>query len=80
VTNERDELEARLEQLENEERSLSARRRKLHDRMAIFPASEELAEQERALSKLRRELHQQIDELRERRSASGKSDEQQPPH
>ena len=80
MTNGRDELDAQLEQLEDEERRVSARRRKLHDRMAIFPASEELAEQERTLSKFRRELHKQIDELRERRSASGKSDEQQPPH
>jgi hypothetical protein len=79
VTNGKDELEAQLEQLEDEERRVSARRRKLHDRMAIFPASEELAEQERTLSKLRRELHKQIDELRERRRASGNSDVQQQP-
>jgi len=65
----RQELDALLEQLEHEERLVSARRRKLHDRMAIFPDdSGELARQERELSQHRRELHHRIDELREQRN------------
>jgi hypothetical protein len=56
-----------LEQLEKEERLVSARRRKLHERIAIFPdtaAAHE--EEERELSTRRRELHRQIDDLRAR--------------
>jgi hypothetical protein len=58
-----DELEARLEKLEQEEREVSALRRKLHERLASFP-NEIVIEQERQLSRRRRELHQEIDELR----------------
>lgn len=58
-----DELEARLEKLEQEEHEISALRRKLHERLASFP-NEIVVEQERQLSRRRRELHQEIDELR----------------
>jgi chromosome segregation ATPase len=55
-----------LAELEAEERSVSDRRRKLHDRIAMFPdASGELARRERELSEQRRELHARIDNLRE---------------
>jgi len=65
-----EDLDALLERLEAEERLVSARRRKLHDRMAIFPDDTgELERQEREVSTRRRELHRQIDELREQRSA-----------
>ena len=58
-----------LEELEQEERRVSARRRKLHDRIAIFPdETGELARQEREISQQRRELHRRIDELREQRN------------
>jgi chromosome segregation ATPase len=56
---------ARLAELEAEERSISDRRRKLHDRIAMFPdASGELERRERELSQQRRELHARIDVLR----------------
>jgi chromosome segregation ATPase len=62
-------LDSLLEDLEREERSVSARRRRLHDRIAIFPdETGELAQQEREISQQRRELHRRIDELREQRS------------
>ena len=62
-------LDALLESLDEEERRVSAIRRKLHDRMAIFPdETGELARQERELSEQRRELHRRIDELREQRN------------
>jgi hypothetical protein len=57
------ELEARLERLENEEREISALRRKLHERLASFP-NEVTEQHEREVSKTRRELHAQIDDLR----------------
>jgi hypothetical protein len=68
-------LDAQLERLEEEERGLSAKRRRLHDRMDIFAgaagvegtAAEERRDEERALSQRRRELHEQIRELRARR-------------
>jgi chromosome segregation ATPase len=64
-----DDLDSLLEELDEEERRVSARRRKLHDRMAIFPdETGERARQEREVSQQRRELHQRIDELREQRS------------
>jgi hypothetical protein len=54
------ELLTQLARLEREERQVSARRRKLHDRIASFPTPEhELFERE--LSRHRRELHRQID-------------------
>ena len=64
-----DDLDSLLEELDEEERRVSARRRKLHDRMAIFPdETGQLARQEREVSQQRRELHQRIDELRDQRS------------
>ncbi len=60
-----DDPEKLLEQLEEEEREVSALRRKLHDRLASFP-NEVTAQQEREISLRRRELHAQIDELRVR--------------
>jgi len=57
------ELIAQLARLELEEAEVSARRRKLHDRIAIFP-SPALQEAERDLSLQRRELHRRIDETR----------------
>lgn len=63
------ELDSLLEELDEEERRVSARRRKLHDRIAIFPdETGELARQEREVSQQRRELHERIDELREQRN------------
>jgi len=61
------ELDVLLLQLEQQERDLSERRRKLHDRMAVFPdpaRQAELQTQEAELSKERRELHRKIDEAR----------------
>jgi hypothetical protein len=57
------ELIAQLARLELEESELSTRRRKLHDRIAIFP-SPALMEAERELSLQRREIHRQIDAAR----------------
>jgi hypothetical protein len=61
------ELDAQIEALEAEEREVSARRRKLHDRLASFP-NEATAQQEREISQHRRELHVQIDSLKAERS------------
>ncbi len=62
-------LDSLLEDLEREERRVSALRRKLHDRIAFFPdETGELVRQEREVSQQRRELHRRIDELREQRS------------
>jgi hypothetical protein len=69
------EIEEQLERLEEEERALSAKRRRLHDRMDIFAgatgaegaAATERRSEERAISERRRELHEQIRELRARR-------------
>ncbi len=60
-----DDLEKVLDQLEAEEREVSALRRKLHDRLASFP-NEVTAQKEREVSLRRRELHAQIDTLRVR--------------
>jgi hypothetical protein len=63
-------LELLLEQLEEEERRISAERRRLQDRIDYFAGSEdsaalgELERKERELSDRRRELHEQIDGLR----------------
>jgi hypothetical protein len=57
------ELETLLERLENEEREISALRRKLHERLASFP-NEVTEQHEREISKKRRELHAQIDDIR----------------
>ena len=54
------ELLAQLARLEREERQVSARRRKLHDRIASFPTPEH-EQTERELSAQRRDLHRQID-------------------
>jgi len=52
-----------LVQLERRERVVSARRRKLQDRLASFP-SELTQRQEREVSAEPREVHRRIDELR----------------
>ena len=57
------ELIAQLARLELEESEVSTRRRKFHDRIAIFP-SPALLEAERELSLQRREIHRQIDAVR----------------
>jgi hypothetical protein len=62
-----EQLDARIEALETEERDVSARRRKLHDRLASFP-NEVTLQQEREISARRRELHAEIDALRAERS------------
>ena len=66
----------RLAQLESEERTVSSRRRRVHDRLdfmrsgaAVASADHEerlqqLTEEERELSSRRRELHVEIDALR----------------
>jgi hypothetical protein len=64
---ESEDLDVLLEQLEAEERDLSAQRRRLHDRLASFP-NELTAEKEREVSKRRGELHVRIDNLRAERS------------
>ena len=53
----------RLEELEEEERLVSAERRRLHDRLNAF-YNEAAAERERELSARRKELHHEIDALR----------------
>jgi hypothetical protein len=58
-------LRTRLEQLEAEEREVSALRVKLHERLASF-SNEVAVEQERELSARRRELHEEIDRIRGR--------------
>jgi hypothetical protein len=58
-----DERAIELEQLELRERELSARRRKLHDRLASFH-NEHTQRQERELSEERHAIHKRIDELR----------------
>lgn len=75
-----DDLDRLLAQLEEEERLLSKRRARLHDRIDFLrangnadgtPASPEqleaLDEQERELSKARKDLHARSDELRAQR-------------
>lgn len=56
-------LEAALDELDAEEREISAIRRKLHDKIARFP-TDELVAQEAAVSAQRRDLHARINELR----------------
>jgi DNA repair exonuclease SbcCD ATPase subunit len=62
----RAEIDARLKELEAEEQALSASRRRLHDRLALYPelGGADLEEKERELSARRRELHAEIDTLR----------------
>ena len=52
-----------------EERAVSASRRRVHDRIALYPdqAGDDLVRRERELSERRRELHAEIDELRQKR-------------
>jgi hypothetical protein len=70
VLSELQEVDALLEQLELEERAVSLRRRKLHDRIALFPdPTGRLDAMEREVSAERRALHRQIDELRLQRTA-----------
>lgn len=52
-----------LEQLEQQERKVSAFRRHLHDRLDSFP-NELTARREREVSENRRVLHRRIDSLR----------------
>jgi hypothetical protein len=54
------ELLTQLARLEREERQVSARRLKLHDRIASFPTAEH-EQSELELSRHRRDLHRQID-------------------
>lgn len=77
MTNDHDrEFEELLEELEAEERELSLRRRRLHDRLAVFPdyGGGDLDQQERELSARRRELHARIDALRAERSRARAAD------
>jgi predicted transcriptional regulator len=57
------ELRARLVELQDEEREVSAQRVKLHERLASF-SNAVAEEQERELSNKRRELHAEIDRIR----------------
>jgi hypothetical protein len=52
-----------LEQLEQQERKVSAFRRHLHDRLDSFP-NDLTAKREREVSERRRALHRRIDSLR----------------
>ena len=56
-------MRAKLVELQDEERAVSAQRVKLHERLASF-SNEVAAEQERELSVKRRELHDEIDRIR----------------
>ncbi len=58
-----EELIAQLAQLDLEEDAISSRRRKLHERIAIFP-SPALIDAEREVSLQRRALHGRIDAIR----------------
>jgi chromosome segregation ATPase len=66
VAQSREEIDALLKELEAEEQLLSASRRRLHDRMALYPEMNgaDLEAKERELSERRRELHAHIDALR----------------
>ena len=59
------ELRAKLVELQDEERAVSAQRVKLHERLASF-SNEIVAQQEQELSARRRELHDEIDRIRGR--------------
>jgi hypothetical protein len=56
-------LDELLLRLEREEREVSTRRARIHDRLAAFPNAV-LEEQERELSEQRRALHAEIDKVR----------------
>ncbi len=64
------ELEELLQELEQEEHAVSLRRRRLHDRLALYPdyGGGDLEAQEHELSARRRDLHARIDALRAKRS------------
>jgi chromosome segregation ATPase len=66
VDQSREEIDALLKELEAEEQLLSASRRRLHDRIALYPDMNgaDLEAKERELSERRRELHARIDSLR----------------
>ena len=81
------ELKRQLERLEDDERRISVRRRKLHDLITYrrtlgnpdgTPVTDEqlaeLDEQERELSQERKALHSRIDALREDLSARAQSE------
>ena len=57
------ELRAKLVELQDEERDVSAQRVKLHERLASF-SNAVAQEKERELSARRRELHDEIDRIR----------------
>ena len=56
-------MRARLVELQDEEREVSAQRVKLHERLASF-SNAVAQERERELSTRRRELHAEIDRIR----------------
>ena len=66
------ELQALLDELEEEEREISLRRSRLHDRLALYPeyGDGDLGDAERELSARRRELHARIDAIRAQRSSA----------
>jgi len=70
------ELQELIDELEEEERALSLRRSRLHERLALYPeyGNGELEEAERELSARRRELHARIDALRAQRSSARAAD------
>jgi len=57
------ELRARLVELQDEEREVSAQRVKLHERLASF-SNDVAQERERELAAKPRELHAEIDRIR----------------
>ena len=57
------ELRAKLVELQDEERDVSAQRVRLHERLASF-SNAVAEEQERQLSEKRRQLHAEIDRIR----------------
>jgi hypothetical protein len=67
-------LRAQLEQLEAEEREISAIRRKMHERIDRGFPTELLIQQERKLSAERRALHVRIDVLRSQLELAGRGD------
>jgi hypothetical protein len=72
--NSRSHLDALLEQLEDEERALSALRRGLHDRIDMY-GGDGLTGRERDLSDRRQALHRRIEALREERDLRLQRDE-----
>ena len=72
MTQEEQELQELLDELEEEERAVSLRRSRLHERLALYPEYGDggLDELERELSARRRELHARIDALRAQRSGA----------